>query len=347
MIKFKMNIYVQPVIQLVVQNNSDTDLGEYQQRLTMDWSKFPSSFTSKLNPDLSNITILNADGERVYAWLESDNFATSKTSTDTIWVKIPSLKAHSNYNLYLYPSGEFDGVYWGEAPQLSSTYAEYDNGKYVFNFYDNFAGTTLGSEWNSGASGGTITVNNGLTETIPYNSSSSSYTYISTKDYQITGPSIIQSYANLNSFDTTNYRIVPVSLTQYNNTAWHADNSINEIGGGWVGNAFQTSGIDAETTNDSSDNGFVHSNYISSNSNYNVFGIIYPDNGSFAVSYNSLSAYASTTSLVPSTPLYITISNWLDPSQTAFTTTYPMNVYWIRVLTYISSMPTVYLMGGQ
>ena len=39
--------------------------------------------------------------------------------------------------------------YLGEAPQLSSTYAEYDNGYYVFvkgipqGFYQNFAGTSL------------------------------------------------------------------------------------------------------------------------------------------------------------------------------------------------------------
>jgi len=55
----------------------------------------------------------------------------------------------------------------GEAPQLSSTYAQYDNGASVFNFYDNFAGTSLNTSWSSyamsGGAIGTITVNNGLT----------------------------------------------------------------------------------------------------------------------------------------------------------------------------------------
>ena len=50
--------------------------------------------------------------------------------------------------------------YLGEAPQLSTTYAGYDNGKYVFNEYWNFAGTSLPSGWTT--YGGTVTQNNGV-----------------------------------------------------------------------------------------------------------------------------------------------------------------------------------------
>jgi len=55
----------------------------------------------------------------------------------------------------------FSGI--GEAPQLSPTYAQYDNGASVFNFYDNFAGTSLSPKWV--ANGASYTVNNGLTYT--------------------------------------------------------------------------------------------------------------------------------------------------------------------------------------
>ncbi|MGC8670160.1 MAG: hypothetical protein ACP5TL_03350, partial [Candidatus Micrarchaeia archaeon] len=48
----------------------------------------------------------------------------------------------------------------GEAPQLSSTYAKYDDGASVFNVYQNFAGTSCPAGW-SCYSGSTI--NNGLT----------------------------------------------------------------------------------------------------------------------------------------------------------------------------------------
>jgi len=51
----------------------------------------------------------------------------------------------------------------GEAPQLSSTYAQYDNGASVFNFYDNFAGTSLNtSKWILDTGVNPI-VNNGIT----------------------------------------------------------------------------------------------------------------------------------------------------------------------------------------
>ncbi|MEM3860775.1 MAG: hypothetical protein QW478_15505 [Candidatus Micrarchaeaceae archaeon] len=42
----------------------------------------------------------------------------------------------------------------GEAPELSPVYGEYDDGQYVFNNYWNFAGTTLGSNWQEIANNG-------------------------------------------------------------------------------------------------------------------------------------------------------------------------------------------------
>jgi len=92
------------------------------------------------------------------AWLES----LSSSNQANIWVKIPSsIPANGTYQIYMVQdnSKNFDGVYWGEAPQLSSSYAQYDNGGNVFNNYWNFAGTSLPSGW---ASSTTVTVNNGL-----------------------------------------------------------------------------------------------------------------------------------------------------------------------------------------
>jgi len=51
--------------------------------------------------------------------------------------------------------------YTGMAPYLSSTYAQYDNGGNVFNFYDNFKGTTLNPVWTV-PSGFSYQVNNGF-----------------------------------------------------------------------------------------------------------------------------------------------------------------------------------------
>ena len=63
--------------------------------------------------------------------------------------------------MYFLPfSVQYDGIYAGEAPQLTTPYAEYDNGASVFNNYWNFAGTSLPSGWVT--YGGSITQNNGV-----------------------------------------------------------------------------------------------------------------------------------------------------------------------------------------
>ena len=101
----------------------------------------------------------------LYGWLES----LSSTNQAVIWVKIPSsIPANGVYQIYMVEDSSlnFDGVYWGEAPQLSPSYAQYDNGGNVFNNYWNFAGTTISSVWTQILpSGASITQNNGITFT--------------------------------------------------------------------------------------------------------------------------------------------------------------------------------------
>jgi len=61
-------------------------------------------------------------------------------------------------------STNYDGVYAGEAPQLSSTYAEYDDGASVFPYYQRWGGlSTLPSGWSS-ISGTVITYASTYTE---------------------------------------------------------------------------------------------------------------------------------------------------------------------------------------
>ena len=72
-------------------------------------------------------------------------------STNTIyWLKIGSIPAASSLTIYMsfYPKSYsmFNSLNTGEAPQLSPTYAEYDDGANVFTLgYWNFAGTSLPS----------------------------------------------------------------------------------------------------------------------------------------------------------------------------------------------------------
>jgi hypothetical protein len=117
------------------------------------------------------------NGQYVPAWIESIN-----NGIATIWMKMPvSIPANSSISLSLNagPSFNFDGVYWGESPQLSSTYGKYDNGASVFNNYWNFAGTSLPSGW----SGSGYTVNNGITINAPGGANQTNYIITNTASY--------------------------------------------------------------------------------------------------------------------------------------------------------------------
>jgi len=88
-------------------------------------------------------------------------------------VKLPNgIPVNSNLTIYMYigpNSANYYQQYYpyvGQAPQLSPIYGQYDNGNYVFLFYDNFKGTSLNtSKWVTYKLGpnDTIMVNNGLT----------------------------------------------------------------------------------------------------------------------------------------------------------------------------------------
>ena len=86
----------------------------------------------------------------------------------------------------------------GEAPQLSSSYGEYDNGNSVFTFYDSFAGTSLSSEWTVSTVGGgaTATVNDGLTIQTTQTSSGIGIFSSSSFAYPMVAESDITSYSN-------------------------------------------------------------------------------------------------------------------------------------------------------
>ena len=136
----------------------------FQQMITVDMN----TYSSLANSTLSNVFFLDNNGNPITSWLESGN---SNTSTSTVyWLLLPlGIPANSSITVYMCfdntSNNDFDGITRGEAPQLSSTYGEYDNGANVFNAYWNFAGTSLPSGLTIGQTGGTYSVNNGLTIT--------------------------------------------------------------------------------------------------------------------------------------------------------------------------------------
>lgn len=117
--------------------------------------------------NLQNVEFLDASGNVIPSWLESGN---NDAATSTVyWLKIVNgIQAGQSVTVYLVfaslGTSLFNSQMVGEAPQMPSTYGQYDDGVNVFGFYDNFAGTTLSSKWvdESQASGYPLTVNNGI-----------------------------------------------------------------------------------------------------------------------------------------------------------------------------------------
>jgi len=139
-------------------NTSSASPAPFQQMLII-----PAN--TSINSTYTNIRFRDGNYKLLTSWLESYT-----TSSATIWIVLPNgISSKSAMTIYMETgnlSDNFlDGVTVGEAPQLSATYGQYDNGAKVFSFYDNFAGTSLSSKWTD--TSGTPVVNNGLTLSYP------------------------------------------------------------------------------------------------------------------------------------------------------------------------------------
>ncbi|MEM3830401.1 MAG: hypothetical protein QXP36_14495, partial [Conexivisphaerales archaeon] len=167
--------YVSNVIptyfKLIINNTQNVSTpNPFQQMINVSssspiWTYINTNQTSAFG---QNVEFIYPNGTVIPSWLES------YSSTHAIWwIKIGSIPAKSKLTIYAKIASKstnlFNNKTTGEAPQLSPTYAEYDDGANVFNYYWNFAGTSLPSGLSetvlsnpSGASG-SYSVNNGLT----------------------------------------------------------------------------------------------------------------------------------------------------------------------------------------
>ena len=122
---------------------------------------------------LQNVEFFYQNGTVIPSWLEGNilnetqSYNLNSSSNTIYWLRLPSnfLPASSSNMLFMgfaqVNINLFNGNVVGEAPQLNSQYAEYDNGANVFTFYDNFNENILGSQWTPTYSSG-YTLSNGL-----------------------------------------------------------------------------------------------------------------------------------------------------------------------------------------
>ena len=145
----------------IVNNQSLATPSSFQQMVLFN----PQNVSQgSLAPDLGNIRFYQGQQE-LYSWCESG--CSSGSNDAMFWVKLPdAINAHSNLTLnitFQSNNTEYDDVYAGEEPQLSSVYGQYDNGADVFSEYWDFAGPGLPTSWLTGGGGsGAVNVNDGI-----------------------------------------------------------------------------------------------------------------------------------------------------------------------------------------
>jgi len=297
----------------------------------------PSSIASSLGiaNNAQNVMFLSSNGSPFYSWFEGNN------GTDYIWwIKLPNgIPASSSIQIQMNVTpGANDYVtyypYVGEAPQLSPTYGQYDNGQYVFNIYDNFAGTTLSSNWiNNGMS---VTVNNGVTltpsgstgtwsrDSITYNTNvygtnyvAESYTKITTLGADMNPVLILNS--NSDTAYSNSYNLVDSGIDLHYSVSSTAPS---------YSHATQTSSGSITSTSISMPSGYSYSAF-------NVYQI-YVNGASVSVAVNYSNILNTQTDYNPSTQ-YLGIGSW-EASYTPTTVT-----LWFRTRAYPPNgvMPSV------
>jgi hypothetical protein len=179
-------------MQITITNTQNSATPSPMQEMITDNISYGSWYPiiSRIASNYQNVAFFYQNGVSIPSWLEN------YSSTSFMWwIKLANgIPASSSETIYMVfgpkTTSFFNGVTVGEAPQLSTAYAKYDNGANVFNFYDNFAGTSLSSSMTASA-GISYSINNGLNIT-----GSSQFAYIEITGRSISPPAIFDFYGN-------------------------------------------------------------------------------------------------------------------------------------------------------
>ena len=180
----------------LVNNQTTATSVNFPQLLKIDWSKY----ASYLNSEVSNVRFYNSTdftaSHELSGWIQTNN-TTTATSSD-VWVNLSGtiVPASGSVDIYMaFATEQFSwSSHWGLNPLLSTVYGAVDNGIHVFNFYDNFAGTTLNTTKWQIVETGTYSVNNAITLLL---AAGDTYTNLLSKN-TFTYPMIVGGSYNLN-----------------------------------------------------------------------------------------------------------------------------------------------------
>ncbi len=334
-------IYSVPIT--LTNSQSSNTPAPFQQMVNITESTYSSYLT--YNGNFANFEYYTLSGNTVSvlpAWIESSN--SGKLIT---WVNLPDgIPAESSITIYLgfaststnlLSSSGTTGI--GEAPQLSPTYAEYDDGASVFTNYWNFAGTSLPSGWTSGAvSGSTVMVNNGLT--ISGDGTTAGSTYAATSSAVFNNNEILEGYINQNSGSTGGERgMLGISTINNAEPVWDYGGGSEDTIAGWSAGKNQV--LDIIQSETVLNGATTYLNSISYNSNMYIYSVALSSSNGVTtfVNYGSVSPASSTTSDNPSAPLYVNLGVYNTGGGAPFNLQYT----WLRIRAYPPSgvMPSV------
>ena len=169
-----------------IQNSQSSAIpGSASVPLYVNWGQYAPYVAG----NYQNVEFFDHQVHPLNAWLQT-NVGTNGGTTGTVWLQLNStgIPASTTFTYYIAfystATNKFSSSGpWGEAPTLSGTYGQYDDGSHVFPFYDNFAGSSLsGTNWNTPVNVGSTSVdnteyvnegvNNGITFSFQVNASS-------------------------------------------------------------------------------------------------------------------------------------------------------------------------------
>jgi hypothetical protein len=216
--------YYAPVI-LTNSQGSATPSG-FQQQLVVN----SLAYSPRINAGWSNVEFTSGasaagGGTPLYAWVESN--ATASSANTVVWVRLNNAIAASGGTQTIYmnfmPSNVMasNTAYTGEAPNISSAYGRYDNGALVFSDYGDFAGNALSPAfYTAAASGGTVTVNNGIT--------------------LYSGTSSTSGYAELayTTILTVPYNVIETRMDLYGSSGGNRNRVMDSFTMGWADRGF-------------------------------------------------------------------------------------------------------------
>ncbi len=303
---------------------SSVSSSQVQQMVTLSESSPIYGTLIAYSPNLANFEYFYGNDTIIPSWIESNSSGSLVT-----WLKIANTVAVNDIYLgfasktaNLLSSSGTSGI--GEAPQLTNTYGQYDDGANIFNNYWNFAGTTLPTGWTN--SGITYAVNNGITATATAPNGYISY------GTSASAPIILEGYGNLYQ-PNTNWASIGLMTLPVTNQNGYQGFSIST-------GYFEPVGTYQGTQTEGSTDTHVGGN-TASNANQ-IWGVDYISTSSSAYYTNYIQIGTTITTPTVSTPIYPAIFE-AGASGATYTFSDTASLYWLRTRLYPPSgvMPSV------